>query len=116
MVKHCHIGKLLWTSSTVETYESLLPRGTVADIREKNGGVDSENFFEWATLFVQYRRDLSAGGRKILLLYDVNRAQIRLRVLKLFKANRIIEHAIPAHTSRKIQAFDEVCLLNTERR
>lgn len=91
-----------------ETYSTFLPRGAVVAMREKRGGVDSTNFLSWAKEFVSHVRDLTAGGRKILLIYDAYRSHMTLAVLELFRDNNIEVLALPAHTSGKTQPCDVV--------
>jgi len=86
---------------------NLPPRSCVA-LRLENGGVDSENFRNWALRFVTFVSDLTEGGRKVLLTYDAYRAHLSLEVLELFSANNIIVYAVPAHTSGKSQPLDVV--------
>jgi len=92
----------------VQTYSTFLPRGSAVAMRDQNGGVDSENFYQWARLFVESVKDLTSNGRKLLLTYDAYRAHLSLRVLELFLANGIIVYALPAHTSGKLQPLDVV--------
>lgn len=70
--------------------------------------MDSINFYEWAKVFIESVRDLTASGRKLLLTYDAYRAHTTLSVLELFKKNNIIVYALPAHTSGKTQPCDVV--------
>lgn len=46
-----------------ESYADYLPRNAVISTRDERGGVDSDNFFQWAKLFVEHVKDLTAGGR-----------------------------------------------------
>lgn len=48
-------------------------------MREKGGGVDSDNFFVWAQHFAQSVRDQTLGGRKVLLTYDGCRYHMSLK-------------------------------------
>ena len=91
-----------------QTYHSVLPRGSVVSMREQNGGVDSNNFYEWAKLFVNHVKDLTFGGRKVLLTYDGYRSHMSLRTLELFSSNNIEVYALPAHSSGKTQPLDVV--------
>eukprot|EP00171_Calliarthron_tuberculosum_P001518 IDg1518t1 len=95
-------------SVVVETVADQLPRNAVVATRADSGGVDSGNFFLWATHFVRYMAPLTAGGRKVLLVYDAYRAHMSLRVLELLDANNIVAYALPAHTSAKTQPCDVV--------
>eukprot|EP00171_Calliarthron_tuberculosum_P005712 IDg5712t1 len=91
-----------------QTYASMLPRGSVVAMREKVGGVDTTNFYNWALLFIESVRDLTANGRKVLLTYDAYRAHMSLPVLELFDRKGIVVYALPAHTSGKTQPCDVV--------
>ena len=53
-------------------------------------------------------KHLTAGGRKLLLIYDSYRAHLSIAVLELFKSNNIVVLALPAHTSGKLQPCDLV--------
>eukprot|EP00171_Calliarthron_tuberculosum_P006070 IDg6070t1 len=92
----------------VETLADRLPRTAVVTTRAECGGVDSGNFYLWATHFVAFIAPLTAGGRKVLLLYDGYRAHMTLRVLELFDRHNIVAYALPAHTSGKTQPCDVV--------
>ena len=92
----------------VESYGTHLPRGAIIAVRNEVGGVDSSSFYSWAVSFVESVRDLTKGGRELLLTYDAYRAHLSLRVLELFKDNGIIVYAIPARTSGKLQPCDVV--------
>lgn len=92
----------------VQTYADLLPRNSVIAFREERGGVDSSNFLSWARLFVESVRDLTAGGRKVLLIFDAYRSHMSLDVLQLFNDNGVVVYALPAHTSGKTQPLDVV--------
>lgn len=92
-----------------ETFAELLPRGSLIAFREERGGVDTKNFFEWARIFVHSVRDLTANGRKVLLIYDAYRSHLSLQVLQLFRDNGVIAYALPAHTSGKTQPLDVIC-------
>lgn len=95
-------------ATQVETYADFLPQGSVVAAREEGGGVDSANFLSWARHFVDSVRDLTAGGRKVLLIYDGYRSHMSLAVLEFFKTIGDIVYALPAHTSGKTQPLDLV--------
>lgn len=77
-------------------------------VREEIGGVDSGNFYNWACDFVRDIVDLTAYGRKVLLIYDMSSTHMSLRVLELFLPKNVIVYALPAHTSVKTQQLDVV--------
>eukprot|EP00171_Calliarthron_tuberculosum_P002526 IDg2526t1 len=91
-----------------ETYAEYLPRNAVISTRDDRGGVDGDNFLQWAKLFVAHVKDLTAGGRKVLLTYDAYRSHMTLRALELFEKNNVQVYALPAHTSGKTQPCDVV--------
>ena len=91
-----------------QTYASFLPRHACLAVREERGGVDSENFLNWAHVFIESVEDLTANDRYILLIFDGYGAHMSLRVLELFRRNRIIAYALPAHTSGTTQPLDVV--------
>lgn len=93
-------------NEVTQTYHSVLPRGSVVAMRERGGGVDGANFFEWAHKFIESVKDLTAGERKVLLIYDGYRSHMSFRVLKLLRQNNIIAYALPSHTSGKTQPCD----------
>lgn len=90
----------------IETYASRLPRRAVLTSREENGGVDSNNFYEWEKGFMQYVQDLTSNGRKVLLVYNGYRGHMTLRIVQLFESSNIIAYALPAYTFGKTQACD----------
>ena len=69
-------------------------------------GVDSDNFLSWAKVFVDYVRDLTVDGGKVLLTYDGDRAHLSPQVLTLFRENNVIAYALPSHTSGRLQPLD----------
>ena len=77
-------------------------------MRPQGGGIESANFFAWAHNFVQNVSDLTANDRYVLLTYDGYAVQLLLRVIDMFRANRIVAYALPAHTSGKLQPLDVV--------
>eukprot|EP00171_Calliarthron_tuberculosum_P006015 IDg6015t1 len=99
---------LLGGKAVVQTYADLLPRHSLLACREDRGSVDSVNFFNWAKVFVESVRDLTAGGCKVLLIYDAYRSHMSLNVLNLFRQNGIVVYALQAHTSGKTQPLDVV--------
>ena len=92
----------------VQTYAQLLPRGKSIALREDGGGVGSANFLAWTEAFTASVRDLSANGGHVLLIYDSYAAHMSMRVLEIFRRDRIVVYAIPAHTSGKKQPLDVV--------
>ena len=91
-----------------QTYSDFLPPDTVVALRDESGGVDGRSFLAWARIFVEIVKHLTAGGRKLMLIYDSYRAQLSIAVLELFKSNNIVVLALPAHTSGKLQPCDLV--------
>ena len=65
----------------IDTIAHHLPRRAVVAMRAEGGGVDSNNFCEWASSFVDYVSDLTANDRKLLLIYDGYRSHMSLSVL-----------------------------------
>ena len=92
----------------IDTIAHHLPRRAVVAMRAEGGGVDSNNFCEWTSSFVDYVSDLTANDRKLLLIYDGYRSHMSLSVLQLFAENNIVIYALPAHTSGKTQPLDVV--------
>ena len=90
----------------VETPAKYLPRRSIVATRKERGGVDSDHFYRWAEVFVDYMRDLTKDGGKVLLTYDGYRAHISVRVLRLFRDNGVIAYALPSHSSGKLQPLD----------
>lgn len=103
--------KITEGSEVVETFADHLPRQSLVSVREQLGGVDTHNFYNWACNFVRDTKDLTANGRKLLLIYDGYRSHMSLQVLQLLHQNGIIVYALPAHTSGKTQPLD-VCLFS----
>lgn len=91
-----------------ETYADYLPRDAVISTRADHGGVNADNFFQWATRFVAHIEDLTNGGRKVLLVLDAYRAHMTMRVLEYLDKNNVVVYALPAHTSGKTQPLDVV--------
>ena len=78
-------------------------------LRLENGGVDTQNFRNWANKLVQFVAELTANDRKVLLIYDGNRANLSLEVLEIFANNNIVVYALPAHTSGKHSRCIQFC-------
>ena len=57
-------------TKVVETLADCLPRGNVIITREGVASVDSVNFLNWPKMFVLDVKDLTANGRKVLLILD----------------------------------------------
>eukprot|EP00171_Calliarthron_tuberculosum_P023847 IDg23847t1 len=91
-----------------ETYADYLPRSSVISVREDRGGVNSDNFLQWAKMFVAHVKDLTTAGRKVVLTYDAYRSHMTLRALECFEKNNVEVYALPAHTSGKTQPCDVV--------
>lgn len=69
----------------VQTYADVLSRHSPISCREERGDVDSVNFLNLSRLLVESVRDLTAGDRKIVLIYDSYRFHLSLEVLQLFR-------------------------------
>ena len=59
-----------------ETPASRLPHKAAVALRAELGGVDSDNFANWACVFVESIQDLLKDGRKVLLVYDGYRSHL----------------------------------------
>ena len=92
----------------VETYANYLPRNSAAIMRQEVYGIDAVNFMNWARLFVEHVRDLTYGGRKILLIYNGCRSHMSLAVLEYLRSNEVEVYALPAHTSEFTQTCDSL--------
>ena len=92
----------------VQTFSTFLPRDACVAMREDAGGVDSVNFYNWANMFIHAVKRYTTDGRHVLLVYDGYGAHMALRVIELFKHNRIVAYALPSHTSGKTQPLDVV--------
>ena len=57
-------------------------------------------------MFVLDVKDLTANGRKVLLILDGYRCHMIYKVLKLLESNGVIVFALPAHTSGSTQPLD----------
>ena len=91
---------------SMETLADCLPRGSVITTRQDVASVDSHNVLRWGRSFAEDCRDLTAGGRKVLLILDGHRGHMTYPVLRLFDASGIIVYALPAHTSGSTQPLD----------
>ena len=89
-----------------ETPASRLPHKAVVAFRAELGGVDSDNFANWARVFVESIHDLLKEGRKVLVVYDGYRWHLSLRVLEFFHDRNVVLYALPADTSGKTQPLD----------
>lgn len=52
------------------------PWRTLVEMRPDVADVEKNNFSDWARRFVEEVSDLSAEGRKVLLVYDVYRSHM----------------------------------------
>ena len=91
---------------TMEILADCLPRGSVITTHQDVASVDPHNVLQWGRLFAEDCRDLTAGGRKVLLILDGYRGHMTYPVLRLFDASGIIVYALPAHTSGSTQPLD----------
>jgi len=90
----------------IESITDCLPRHSMITTREDLAGVDKHNFLRWAQAFVQEVKDLTTGGRKVLLIYDGYRSHMGLRVLETLDKGNVIAYALPSHTSGTTQPLD----------
>lgn len=97
---------LLDGAAFMQTYRSVLPRKSVVAMCAEGGGFDSNNVFLSSRLFVKDIRDLTAGGCKVLFLYDGYRSHMSFCSLKLLHDSVVVVFALPAHTSGKTQQCD----------
>eukprot|EP00171_Calliarthron_tuberculosum_P022368 IDg22368t1 len=91
-----------------ETYADYLPSNAVISTHAERGGVNADNYFQWARKFVEHISDLTAAGRKVLLVLDAYPAHMTMRVLEFFEKNNVVIYALPAHTSGNTQPCDVV--------
>lgn len=85
-------------TARLQTYADILPPNSVLAFREDRGGVDSTSFNNWAVLFVESVRDLTARGRNVLLIFDAYRSHLSLQLLYYFRDNGAVVYALLAHT------------------
>ena len=86
----------------LETFKTLadsLPRGCVINTLEDVASVDTRNVLQWRKFFAEDCRDLTTGGRKVLLISDGYRGHMMYPVLRLLEASTVLVYALPAHTS-----------------
>jgi DDE superfamily endonuclease len=89
----------------VQTLSSFLPRRSVVSTRPDIAGMNSTIFKEFAKWFVEQVHDLTAGCRKVILLYNDYRCHMNIQALDTFASGRVIAYALPAHTSGTTQPF-----------
>ena len=92
----------------VQRYAFYIPQSSCLASREESGGVDWCSFNNWALKFLDPVSNLTSNCRHISLPYDGYGAHLPLRALKLFKRDRIVVYALPAHTIGKTQPLDVV--------
>ena len=87
--------------SSVETYADCLPPRALICMRERGGGVDTANFFQWAVQLAQHVQYLTSWGCKVLPIMDGYRSHMALPVLDMLHQNNLIIYTLLAHTSGK---------------
>ena len=92
-------------ASHLQTIADCLRRGALVATRKDVASVDKINFDEWARRITGDMNDLTANGRKLLLLYDGYRSHTCVQALELFKKN-IVAFALPAHASGVTKPLD----------
>lgn len=75
-------------------------------MRPEVASVGDESFYEFAKMFYEHDKDLTAGGRPVLLTYDAYRSHLSVRALLHFRKNNVIIYSLPAKTSGKTQSVD----------
>ena len=71
-----------------------------------------KNILEWCDYFIANVKDLTRGGRKVLLILDGYRSHMSLAALETLDFNNAIVYALPAHTSGKTQPLDATIFLS----
>ena len=69
-------------------------------------GADSAIVLDWAKNVLEETRDLRKRGQYLLLILDGYSAHIQFNTLSLFRQNRVIVVALPAHSSHRLQPLD----------
>ena len=69
-------------------------------------GVDSKIFLDWAKKFIRDTADVRANGRFMALVMDSLSSHLQPEVLSLFRENRVVCIALPAHSSHRLQPLD----------
>lgn len=100
-LKHREINQN-WQKVTQALLDAL-PRHAIVTTRKQHAGLDRRNFYRWSEHFAKEARDLAAGGRKMLLLYDGYRSHLGFDALHSLGSHGIIAHALPAHASGDAQ-------------
>ena len=65
---------------------------------------------ELAKLFVNHVRDLTAGRKKVLMIFDSSHSHISLLSLTFLRESNTVAYAFPAHMSGKTQSLDVTLL------
>lgn len=89
-----------------ETVAYFLPRDALVCMRSDVSGVDADIFHQFAIRFTESVKNLTSGGRHVLLTYDACRSHMSLRTLLHFQSSNVIVYAIPSNTSGKLQTCD----------
>ena len=95
----------------LQSIADFLPRGALVATRKDVASVDKINSVEWARRITEDMRDLTANGRKVLLLYNEYRSHMCIHALELFMLStclikNIVAFALPAHTNGVTQPLD----------
>lgn len=80
------------------TISEYLPRHSYVNQVENVAGIDSYSFLQYSQLFVKDVEDLTAGGRKVLLVYDGCRSHLGYKVPETLDRGSAIALALPVHT------------------
>ena len=100
------VNKNEYGEEVIETFADCFPRKTTITARSDIAGVDKRNFLRWAHTFVEEVSDLTAGGRKVLLIYDGYRSHMSVSVLEVLRDGGVEVYVLPAHTSGATQPLD----------
>ena len=99
----------------MQTDATYLPHNTCVEVRPEGGGIDSANFFAWASELVASVRDLTTNGPHVLLTYDGYATHLPICAIDLFRGSRVVIYTLPAHTSGKMQPLDVVAFSTFKR-
>ena len=96
----------------VETLSDCLPRASLLYAGKMGLMLISDALLSWAKRFAEHVKDLTAGGRKVLLTLDVYRSHMGVKSMCHFEERGVLCYAIPSHTSGKTQPAG-VCLFGS---
>ena len=91
-------------NGTIQSLYSYLPSCYL--YQREVPGVDSKIIFDWAQKFIAETMYLRANSQYLLLVLDGYGSHVQFKTLQLFRKNRIIVVALPAHTSHVLQPLD----------